>query len=99
MLYFGYGDRMIAADEIERLRERVTGLNTLEARIVGLEKEITLLRDRPGLTSLYWKQNKQLAEAVIEIERFRVALREVLFEASTIQRAAEIARVALQEQP
>ena len=35
------------------------------------EKEITLFRDVPGLTSLYWKQNKQLAEAQIEIEGLR----------------------------
>jgi hypothetical protein len=35
-------------------------------------------------------------EAADEIERLRAALREILFEASTIQRAAEIARAALE---
>ena len=36
-----------------------------------------------------------MREAADEIERLRAALREILFEASTIQRAAEIARTAL----
>jgi hypothetical protein len=36
-----------------------------------------------------------MREAADEIERLRAALREILFEASTIQQAAEIARVAL----
>jgi hypothetical protein len=36
-----------------------------------------------------------MREAADEIERLRAALREILFETSTIQRAAEIARTAL----
>jgi hypothetical protein len=60
--------------------------------------------ERLRANAAYWRSEhsdiaEDLRRAADEIERLRAALRQILFETSTIQRAAEIARAALKGTP
>jgi hypothetical protein len=78
--------------KLMQLSQELAGSQPMEGKAMSEKQSDIVVRLRDTID-----QDRNIVfEAADEIERLRAALREMLFEASTIQRAAEIARAALE---